>query len=159
VLSELTISHGRTTGTPGRGAGIFNCATTTLSHTAVLSNTASGLGGGIGSELGSLTVVNSTVRGNTAGDSGGRISAIFGSLVVSHSAIVSNSTSISGGGIYFAGPSLTVDQTSILSNTGVSDGGGIRVDTIAGRSGVTVTSSTIGGNRITVSNGRGGGIM
>src|SRR5262249_27024302 len=84
-----------------------------------------GLGGGIFSLLGSVTLGHSTVKGNQApyGDGGGVYNA-FNTLTLAHAHITGNSASGDGGGIWNGGV-LFGDETTVANNTAGGDGGGL----------------------------------
>jgi CSLREA domain-containing protein len=172
TLSGLTIRRGAT---PYVGGGVLNQGVLTLTHSAVLSNSAMSSGGGIYSS-GRLTVIGSTVRGNrssagygggfhigdeswlenstisenTARLDGGGVFASGTRLNIVASSISSN-TALHGGGLSLLGDILTVTLTSIRANVALTDGAGIRLYS----SFVLVQDSTIQGN---VAGRQGGGI-
>lgn len=88
------------------GGGVANSSDGTLivDQCAVISNSATSLGGGV-INYGVLEVRQSTVTGNSAMNGGGGIKS-DGTLIVNQSTIVSNWVSYFGGGIYIGnGPS------------------------------------------------------
>ncbi|MHC5937343.1 beta strand repeat-containing protein [Nostoc sp.] len=131
-----------------------------------ITNTYDGAGGGGAiSNLGVLTLSNSTITGNSAGNTTdingayllGQGGGIYntGSLTVNHSIISKNTANSGGGGIYNTG-SLTVNHSSITDNTASSSGGGIDSSYNNANTITTINYSTIAGN--TASTGIGGGI-
>jgi CSLREA domain-containing protein len=107
-------------------------------------------GGGVYNS-GNLTLINSTVSGNAALFAGGGIYSNFsGTLNVKHSNVTNNTAKYSAGGGIF-GININVTDSSIASNTTqYNNGGGI-----AGgyASSVTVTGSTISGNKASQNGG------
>ncbi len=88
-LSNLTITNGNS---PTNGGGISNLGTLTVTNSTVAGNAAATSGGGIVNFGGSLTVTSSTVSGNTTATNGGEISSVNqGPLVVTNSTISGNS--------------------------------------------------------------------
>jgi hypothetical protein len=130
-LSGLTIEDGvGATGAfdpgsdDGKGGGILNYGTLTVSDCTVSNNYDHGsgvfqlnIGGGI-YNAGELTVSNSTVTGNTAGLGGGIYNS--GALTMSGSTVTGNTAGY-GGGIYNAG-SLAVLYSTVFHNSATSDG-------------------------------------
>jgi predicted outer membrane repeat protein len=105
-LNDLTIADGYASSPPsgvGRGGGIRNDGTLTVTNSTFSGNSASYVGGGIysggalpGTSAGALTVTNSTFSGNSAQYGGG----IFGPGTVTNSTFSGNSASfLFGGGI------------------------------------------------------------
>jgi predicted outer membrane repeat protein len=112
----------------------------TLSNSVVTGNLASGLGGGIHSEAGSLVIqTSSIVSSNTCqGGAGGGIDYAGGNSYIGQGLTISSST-IGGAG---AGNTATPKATP-FPNQGPLSGGGVA--TFAGST-VTITSSTIQAN-------------
>lgn len=156
---------------PGRGGGINNSRTATLTDSRIVGNVAK-QGGGIISG-GNLNVQNVTIIGNTATDIGGGIcngdratvedstldtnSALYGGGVYNIGAVtVTNSTiggagtgnhaTVRGGAIYSEGDgSTTVTGCNIRDNTATINGGGVFTDEdVPGAT--SVTGSCIVGN-------------
>ncbi|MFW6154577.1 MAG: choice-of-anchor Q domain-containing protein [Planctomycetota bacterium] len=127
-LSGLKIAGGAA---DGRGGGIYNDGTLTLTHVAVVDNLASAAGGGIYNSLqGSLTMSESyvmdNIAGGVAGGTGGGIHNA-GTLTMMHAGITSNEargTDSLGGGLYndHAG-TVTLSCVDVVNNTAVSGGG------------------------------------
>ena len=134
-ISGVTIRHGRT---GGKGGGIYNSGTLTLTDTYVTKNSAYLSGGGIYNE-GRLNLTRSTVSYNGAGassdifgpDGGGIYNT--GLLVVAYSTVHNNTANDGGGGIFntevpptYAGQlrifNSTISDNTALGNLG--DGGG-----------------------------------
>ena len=108
-------------------------------------------GGGIDSDVGTLSVTNSTFSNNSA-SSGGGIYNSSGRLSVTNSTFSNNSAEFTGGGIvtYGAGShagtgTLNITDSTISGNTAVFGAGGI--DNSRGT--LSVTDSTISNNSVT----------
>lgn len=135
-FSNLTLMNGAS----GAGGAIYLDANSTLTVTAcdILSNTATGMGGGIAS-LGNLQLYGTLVQSNTAGATGGGIAAPSGTLSLDMDA-QSRTTQIwsntanggGGGGGLHIGELATayIDGNTTISynNAANADAGGIRVD-------------------------------
>jgi hypothetical protein len=148
-LSKVTIRNGHA----GKGGGIYNNGTLTVSNSILSGNSASsglGSGGGIQNN-GTLTINNSTVSGNTArgtasGGLGGGIGN-YGTVTISNSTITGNSVSGAfgagfGGGIGNAG-TATISDSTISGNVATAYGGGIFNEGNL----TTINNSTVSGNK------------
>jgi predicted outer membrane repeat protein len=139
VLEGLTITGGYVSAE--FGGGIVNYeATLTISNCNVSGNSSDGNGGGgIGNYIGTLTIMDSVVSNNWAGFT-------FGNPIGY------------GGGIENAGGMLTIIRSTISNNIAYFHGGGIY-----GAGTITITDSTISGNRSGLDafefSGGGGGIL
>jgi VCBS repeat-containing protein len=113
------------------GGGIYSEANLTMHHSLVIDNHASGNGGGIYQQNGTLTVYDVTVQQNTAGlaavfgDAGG-IYALSADLTLEDSLITGNSAADSAGGIY-ADSSAIIRRSTISGNSALNEGGGLVV--------------------------------
>lgn len=135
-VSKLTVSHSTISGnTAETGAGIYNLGDMTVTGSSkITDNTASNDGGGIHNYRGSATISGSTISRNTAQTSGGI--ANWGNLIVDSGTIVSsNRASTTGGGI------ANYDRPN---------------GNIAGN--LIIKDSSISGNIVSGTYGRGGGI-
>jgi len=149
-LSGLTITGGNLTSgvaTPGCGSsnacggGIYSEGTLTLLNCVVTNNAANGgistLGGGIFSQTGILTLINSTVSGNTATTTG---------------------SFAAGGGIYIQNTGATIFNSTISGNSAVgtssSQGGGINLNFGV----LNLYNSTVTNNSVPNGSDGGGGI-
>lgn len=83
-----------------------------------------GNGGGINLEDSELSLVNVTVSGNSAGATGGGIYVDDGRLFLTKSTVSGNSSSVHGGGIYNDGQ-VSLANSSVRDNSAVGSGGGI----------------------------------
>jgi hypothetical protein len=167
TFDHLTIAHGKVI-TPesgsmpiGGGVKIEAGVVVTLTHSAVLSNSAVyynagydayfGSGGGI-YNLGPLTVLTSPLSGNTSGsDAGwgdGSGGAIYssGALTVINSTLSGNSAyNGSGGGLENDTGTLTVQNSTISGNTANCGGVGIS----SSRGTAAISDSTVTDNEVT----------
>lgn len=111
--------------TVGIGGGLFSgLGTISLKNSTVSGNTSRGAGGGVWN-LGSTTVVGSTVSNNVALQSpgGGLYNSIFGSALVSRSVFLGNRAS-NGGGFFNRGH-LGLSTSLVTLNHASNHGGGI----------------------------------
>jgi CSLREA domain-containing protein len=160
TLDTLTVTHGLG-GSDFDCSAIANCGggikvedgvTLTLTHSAVISNTAF-RGGGVHND-GVMLVAQSVISGNAA-TLGGGIDSMH--VLTVQQSVVANNSANGGAGIYdghpYRGGSLTVEESLIADNVG----GGIQADSTAGYDDpVTIRNSTIVRN---TSAGWGGGIQ
>lgn len=134
TLNQLTLQNGVQT----NGAGLFISGLNTnvmLNNAVVISNTASGSGGGVYVQSGTLNLQNSDVVSNTAAFDGGGIYSHRGTITSSSSQISYN-VALRGGGVHVNQDSatFTLNSGEISYNQGsqVVDsfpGGGIFVGT------------------------------
>ncbi len=154
-LDHVVVSNS----TAGRGGGIYNAGTLTVTNSTISDNSALDYyyhegGGGI-YNAGTLTVITSTISGNSTTnasilDTGGGIYN-KGTLTITDSTISDNSTTGCGAGIYnYNGATATITSSTISGNTAHEDGGGI-----ANYGTLILTSSTISGNSATYDLGGG----
>ena len=147
TLQQLTIAHGLVN---GRGGGINNNGSLTVSNCIITGNTAAptstptgtilGAGGGIdNSSSGTLTVNNCFIAGNQAPSGLGGGIFTQGRVTLNNSTIANNSAGF-GGGIDNQGR-VTVNNSTIAGNA-ASTGGGIYHQGIT----LVVNNSTIVGN-------------
>ncbi len=97
--------------------------------------------------LENVTITGGSVNhsSNCCGTGGGGVQTDAGALTVMNSAIVNNATCEHGGGIEMdKGAPLTITNSTIANNTAVEDGGGVRNP--SGSHDITVTNSTISNN-------------
>ncbi|MCA3748338.1 MAG: CSLREA domain-containing protein [Rubrobacter sp.] len=148
TISGLTLSGGSPpydNRTYGRGGGIYNGGTLTLTNSTVSGNTSSSFGGssfggGI-FNVGTLTLTNSTVSGNETSGYGGGI-ANGGTLTLDGSTVSDNSANNDGGGISDYGGTLTLTNSTVSGNTSRRHAGGIQ--NLFGT--LTLTNSTVSDN-------------
>ncbi len=193
TLDHLTIRNGRisvpTSGNYAVGGGIAcACAHLTVIDSTISDNLvtatfgpsalASGYGGGLYINGGTLKLTRSVVSGNWANAAGGGIAVYAGDLVLDHATISGNRAqsangSARGGGIYTRSGGVVAMDSVVSGNQAERYGGGLLVggalaltaSTVAGNTasdgggmkllgGGTLTDSTISGNTAF----RGGGI-
>ena len=149
TLTNCNISGNGTRTWAVYGGGIDNSGTLTLTNTTVSGN--AGLQGAGIDNAGTLTLTNSVVSGNTANSEGGGIANLSGTLTLTNS-VVSGNIAIEGigGGIINIRGTLTLTNSTVSGNTGAWAGG---INNSTGP--VTLTNSTVSGNT-TLS--KGGGI-
>ena len=135
TIKNLTITDGRAD--DGGAILVDNGGILSLDNVTVKdseSTSATGGGGGIRSNGGSVTITNSAIYGNTATNEGGGLH-MGGPASITGTAIYNNSTGNDdpGGGIYIrnvaSSTNVTIDRSSIYSNTASRGGfgGGIYV--------------------------------
>jgi CSLREA domain-containing protein len=108
----------------GGSSGVF-----TIRNSSFNNNNASGYGGAIYSQLGTVTVVNSTLANNSAKQNGGAVHNDDGNLTLRNCTLSKNSAAV-GGGVsnngagngYTANATVT---TSTLADNSAPNGGGI----------------------------------
>ncbi|HEX4143057.1 MAG TPA: right-handed parallel beta-helix repeat-containing protein [Pirellulales bacterium] len=122
TLTNLTIIDGF----GAAGGGITNIGTLTVSNSTISGNVCVNNNGGGIYNIGIMTLSNSTVSGNNA------------------TALPSNSVATLGGGIYNA-DILTVSDSTISANTALSGGGGIANST---NGVVTLMDTIVAGNTV-----------
>ena len=155
-VDELTLTNSIVSGnaaTGGLGGGIISRdGDVSLINSAVSENISGGRGGGIFTDSGDVSLVDSAVDGNI---NGGGISTRFGSVTLVNSTVNNNNSRSSGGGIVVVTGAYREDVTLIDSqvkdNTSSRHGGGIYTR----NANVVLTRSTVSGN---ASAGDGGGI-
>ena len=131
TISGVTVQKGNVVSSKPGGGILNEFGTLTVTHSAVMSNTASGVvgGGGIANWIGrSLTVINSTVRGNsTTGSGGGIFNASQSSMVTIIGSTISGNTANSYGGAITNNclSSLTIVNSTLSANQARWDGGAI----------------------------------
>jgi predicted outer membrane repeat protein len=129
----------------------------TLSNTTVISNSASGYGGGISSAApgGSLAIIDSAITENAAGVLGGGVYQNAGTLTIEGSSVTSNTAQQYGGGIAKSNGTMNIRKSVFAENASSSYGGGIYGSSCV----VTIEDSTVRDNQLSGVNGRGGGIF
>ncbi|MCA9973539.1 MAG: right-handed parallel beta-helix repeat-containing protein, partial [Anaerolineales bacterium] len=149
TLADLTIQHGRLTGSNDNGAAIRNLGTLRLQNVTVYSNTTNA-SGAIYNGGGRLTLENSRLLSNTVVGAGGAIYMYYnGHVTVTHSLLAGNRAS-QGGAIYSLA-NLYVADSTLRDNTAETFGGGLIV--FGGTA--VLERSTFTGNH---ADGNGGGI-
>lgn len=123
LIRAMTLTGGQANGSGG-GILFRSGHTLTLSNVSLLSNAATGDGGGVHAQ-GKVTIDAGMITGNTAGGSGGGVSALdvqVGSSVISSNATTGDSSD--GGGIH--SQTAMINDSLIAGNRthGMSSGGG-----------------------------------
>ena len=161
ILINTVVSGNVATGTFGSGGGVFVLSgTLTLSAGQVVSNSATGDGGGvyisessaIFTQTGVSTIAHNTASG--AFSNGGGVFVSSGRVTLSGGQILNNSASGNGGGLYISDGRATLSGGQILSNTAGLHGGGVYIH----QSSATFTQtgvSTIAHNSASSSHGGG----
>ncbi|HEY53523.1 MAG TPA: hypothetical protein G4N94_08710, partial [Caldilineae bacterium] len=146
VIAYSTFDNNESTNAGGGAVHVNQSADYFLfDHVTIINNTAASAGGGISG--GKMHVLFSTIEGNSA-NYGGALGP-DGDFIVTQTAIIANNAAQSGGAISisnaFAGRIQgTVKNSEISQNTAGVDGGAFRSE---GNSDVTISHSTISGNR------------
>jgi len=156
TIENMAITHGNAGA--DLGAGIRNNGALTVVNALISGNSTTRDGGGaaIGS-FGPLIVRNSTLSDNHGGVGGAIYNALTTVTIIS-STFSNNSANLLGGAIDNAG-TMTVTDSTLYNNTvgGLSnEGGGGIFDCACGM--LTINNSTLNGNKVTLSFGRGGAI-
>ncbi len=119
-------------------------------QTTIISNTATGDGGGLYIVDNQSTAIRQvTFSQNNAGSNGGGLYVAGSSLTIQNDSRFEQNSANQGGGFYNAGGSLVISQTTLYSNTATTGGGLYNTGTLNGE------SLTINGNSTT---GSGGGL-
>jgi hypothetical protein len=145
TLQDLMVRNGRTT---GFGGGLSNLGTLTLMNSTVSGNSAFSGGGLFNHQHARLTLTNSTVNGNSAGGGGGLFNR--GMLMLTNSTVSGNSA-VQGGGVDNERGSLTLTNSTVSGNSAGGGGGGF----VNGGS-LMLTNSTV--SRNSTRSGDGGGV-
>ena len=156
TLNSLTITGGRTNGVLEDGGGVrfLSTGALALGQSNLSGNSVVGPGsdgGGIYTDIGSVTLTDSIVSGNRSNDDGGGIYSDDGAVFLTRSTVSGNTASDYGGGIYSDGGAVSLTSSTVSGNAAGEHGGGIFSDGGA----VSLTSSIVSGN---TADGYGGGI-
>lgn len=168
LLSDVTITHGRTTVADARGGGIqfLSSGTLTLRDSTVTDNHTLGdgaSGGGVFSDSGTVVLLRSSVTQNSTGGEGALGGGVHGGggIVATDSTIADNLTgggSAHGGGVFanrLVGTAITLNRSTLADNRSEgadSNGGGIAI----GSGAMRLSNSTISQN---TASGDGGGLF
>ncbi len=150
TLNNLTITRGNSF----TGGGLYtNGGIVTILNSNFTGNHAS-YGGGILNQGGSssLTVTNSTFTGNSADFTGGGLNS-GGTLTISNSTVANNSGPYAAGGIENFSGTLTITNSTITNNSTSSVGGGRGGGGIWTNSTTSLTNSTVVNNSGTIGDG------
>ncbi|WP_165230645.1 right-handed parallel beta-helix repeat-containing protein [Aquisphaera insulae] len=141
-ISGLTITGGKT---GGKGGGLINFGTTTLTDCTLTGNTSGDNGGGLYNNFGTaITLTDCTISGNSAAsDGGGLAGGDGGTVTLAGCTISGNSADSDGGGVYIKfGGTATLTGCTISGNSAARNGGGLYVN----RATTTLTDCTVSGN-------------
>ena len=139
TIEGLTITSG---GGNYNGGGIYNNGTLTVADSALVLNSAGGVGGAISNVGGILNVTDTTFLANSSGGVGGGIfNDTSSTMTVSDSVLIYNNAD-TGGGIVNEGMATIIDSTLTDNNALVTNGGGI-----LNYATVDVTESTLWDNK------------
>ena len=128
-LKDCTITGNATLDSDDRGGGIANEGTLSLNNCVVSDNSA-GEGGGIYTNYGVTTIVDSTITNNSANE-----------------VIVSTGVGVGGGVSHRGSGPLEIDNTTISDNSANSAGGGVSMGDLSSDNGsLRIINSTISGN-------------
>jgi hypothetical protein len=162
ALGNVTLSQGTSitndAATTGAGGGVFAFRNIIASGVVVANDSAGGVGGGLASSNGHVTVgqaslIGYTGNGNTARTFGGGIYSGGDVFVGGSSVVEANSAGIDGGGIWANG-NVTLDPSYIALNIAGGNGGGIATGT-SSASTVLIQSSFV---YLNAASGNGGGV-
>jgi hypothetical protein len=139
ALSGLTITGGMTA---GRGAGLSNDGTVTLTDSTISGNSAE-VGGGVRT-YGTTTLNNCTISGNSASNLGGGLFQAAGTTTLTNCTFSGNSAAATGGGgLWSQGGTLTMTNCTVSGNSAPGSYGGGGLFTF---SSTTLTNCTFSGN-------------
>ncbi|MDA9857481.1 GEVED domain-containing protein [Rubripirellula sp.] len=147
TLEGMTITGGRLDANAGAGIRFRSSGTLTLRESVVTGNTANNAAGIYSEFDGNLVITSSTISGNTAsfGDSGG-IHNEDGNTNISFSRIENNQSYGSGAGLFSPNSGeVTITDTSLIGNR-VTQEGYYGGGVYSGEGNVTISGSTISGN-------------
>jgi CSLREA domain-containing protein len=169
-LSSSVISYSHAP----NGGGIFNAGDVVMNGCSIENNSAQQYGGGIYTQTGAMTIVNSSIQANTAvgfygggmfirdgvvnfdnsvigantAPWGGGLSMAQGTTTILRSVLANNMASNGcGGGIYTQNGTLTVSNSNIAMNTAGTPGSGWSGGGIFANMNFTLTDSIVYGNQ------------
>lgn len=135
VVENITLSHNKASN--GGGISVSAGATAQVLASTLLSNTATGVGGGGMINFGELYVKNSYLSGNAAPINGGAINTQGSGITTIMLSLITYNTSAGLGGALSNLGTLNVSQSIVNYNTG-SAGGGIAT----GNNNVTISKTS-----------------
>jgi hypothetical protein len=130
-LNLSSIANNQARGAVGVAGGVYNSGQITVTYSTILSNTATGDGGGLYNYLGTALLVNSTLSGNRADKDGGGVHVAGGSVSLYNGTVAFNSAGAalssvrSGGGVANYSGTLNLKNSLIAQNRGTSYFNGI----------------------------------
>ena len=161
LATQLTVNSDVTISGPGaanltlapsstnRALYLQNAHTVSISGVTFQGNgTAIPDGAAIYNYAGALTIQNSVFSGNVSSGQGGAIYNYGGKVVIKSSTFSGNRANM-GGAIYNYRGTISIDASTLSGNQSSSDGGAIALyqDTSSPTSSLTITNSTLSGNR------------
>ena len=163
-ISGLTIRNGQL----GKGGGIENADTVTLTIiNSTLSGNKAGLGGGVFIS-GTVTIINSTFSSNMASEGGGIYNSGSGTLTITNSTFSGNAAPVEGGASFNLG-TMQIANTTLSDNSSPLGGGFFNMGTLqigntilnAGASGANITNNggTVTSHGYNLSNDDGAGFL
>jgi hypothetical protein len=149
-LTNAVLSNNRAA---NGGGGIYNDGgIVNITNSQLISNVvtgATGTGGGITNQAGSMTLNGVTLSGNMAGGNGGgiysNVSAILTNVTLSGNRTTSPGSG--GGGMYQNGGNATLNFVTVANNTAPAFGGGVFNNNLAGAS-MTLRNTLLANNTI-----------
>ena len=155
---ESTLAGNSTTGLSGNGGAIaIGSGSVVLTRSVASGNQSFSSGGGIYSEMGLVSLADSTISGNSTvelSSRGGGIASDSGVVNLIDSTVSGNSTVGSGGGIQASSGEVSITSSTVSGNIAQTFGGGISV----GAADLSILSSTVAFNESTRPD-RGGGLF
>jgi hypothetical protein len=157
------------------GGGFWNVYVTSNINNSIIHDNYAGLqGGGFWNVIFTSTVNNSTINGNTSDQQGGGFWNVSGYFTMNNSIVSENTADLQGGGFWDVEIYETIENSTISANNAGSEGGGFWSTAVtstlnnstmarneAGTTGgsfaalsgsnITITNSTIYGNKVTTS--------
>lgn len=156
TLRGLTVTGGRPNGATSMGGGLSALRSTVTVEDCVFRDNSHRNGGGIGVDIGALTVTGSTFTGNSATgipyySVGGALAAGAATLVIRDTTFTGNVSEAGGGAVSaYAGDSAELVRVTFTDNEAMGGGGAdLSTDT------ATISESTFTGN---VATGYGGAL-
>src|SRR5687768_2236263 len=144
-FEAMTIRNGSAPTSAAGGGGVSNDGRATLTHTAIVGNSAGAGGGGVSNGAGAISeFIDSTITGNAAGGSGAGVRNGSGaSSTFTDTTINGNVAQVGGGGVSNDGLA-TFTNSTVSGNIGGGRGGGVFNGTPVATA--TFTGTTINGN-------------
>ncbi len=134
--------------------------TADLSAMTITGGNASGLGGGLLNEGGSVTLSEFVADTNKSSDGGGGLATLGSRFIVdtlnlTNVKVSNNETGVDGGGIYAANDTLNISNSVVDGNRAVDNGGGIAIVNFTNGTAVTLNlaDSTVSNNEATSGGG------
>ncbi len=157
ILNYVDIIENHVSNGIGGGIHLYDNSNSEISNVNIINNSASGCGGGIGSESSSPILTNVVISGNSTIGSGGGIHCRVndGNITLENVIIIENSALFDGGGIQVCGDEANLNMVNVLIANNYAENCGGGINAINGPS-LNITNVTFSGNS---TEGLGGGIM